>query len=167
MLPFDKILHDLNAQECMKPHHFLFLISDPKFHRVSSNSKNVSPLTGAAEELIGESSLSDSSEPSQQTGNLIPNVCSYPQKNSHAEENGTVSTVNVWFLGLGTANSCLMHSPPLQNQTFKHGKQSTVFKICAANEKYCILISEPHPTGSMDLVPLLLLIFSETLPFSF
>lgn len=87
----------------MKPHHFPFPIPDPQFHQVSSNSKHVSPLTGTAEELIEEASLSDSSEPSQQIGNIIPNVCSYPQKSRHAGENGTVSPVNVWFLGSGTA----------------------------------------------------------------
>lgn len=87
----------------MKPHHFLSPFSDPQFHQVSSNSKNVSPLTGTAEELIGEASLSDSSEPSQQIGNLIPNVCANPQKSRHAGENGAVSPVNAWLLGLGTA----------------------------------------------------------------
>lgn len=56
-----------------------------------------------AVELIGEVSLSYSSESSQWIGNLIPSVCSYPQKSRHAEGNGTVSPVNVWFLGLCTA----------------------------------------------------------------
>lgn len=102
----------------MKPHPFLFPIPDLKFYQVCSNS--VSPLTGTAVELVGEASLSDSAEPSQRIRNLIPNVCSYPQKSRHAGESGTVSSVNVCFLGSGTAVRYLnMENSPQFPQIFK------------------------------------------------
>lgn len=87
ILPSDKGWHDSNTQEYISPHPFLLPTPEAQFHQVSSNSKKVSPLTATAGQLIGEASLSAPLNVLDYIGNLIPDVCSYPQKSRHLGEN--------------------------------------------------------------------------------